>query len=60
MMHEYYEFAQAIFGSRDITLEAIFKFLQFQAHRPLRVAEEEPSQTEITFESDRYIIIRPN
>ena len=52
MMHEYYEFAEAIFGSREITLEAVFKFLQFQAHRPLRVKEEDPPQGAMTFKSE--------
>ena len=33
---EYDEFSQAIFGSTEITVERVYKFLQFQAHRPKR------------------------
>ena len=44
-LQEYNEFSLALYGNTEITYERALKFLQFQAHRPMRIQREEDSQT---------------
>ena len=40
-MQEYNEFAIALYGDTEVTYDRAFKFLQFQAHRPMRIQRED-------------------
>lgn len=53
-MREYYEFSTAIFGDTEITVERVIKFLQFQAHRPKRVGEEDPTDNNEERATDNF------
>ena len=41
---EYKEFAKVVFKDEEITVERTLKFLQFQAHREMRVAKQTPDE----------------
>ena len=44
-LQEYDEFAMALYGNTQITYERTLKFLQFQAHRPMRIGAEDDPKT---------------
>ena len=43
-LEEYKEFANVVFHDDEITVERALKFLQFQAHREMRVNNESPDE----------------